>query len=1347
MMSGAAKACGLPVALVCVVLLGACDPEAPGKSGDAGSGADASATLDTNSVDTGGDPGDSGSGPKPGGIDWPCTTPNDCDEPLCLATPEGKRCSTYCGDAACPDGWSCAGQLKGGDATTFCVPTHGLVCRPCNDDATCQASGVSGSRCVPYGDDGGFCGAPCSKHTDCPTGLACRSVVSVTGASSKQCVVPGKTTNTFGVCPCSTAATATGAATSCTIVTGTGPTEKRCKGNRSCGTDGLSECVLVTGDAASCVQTQCLDPITLQPLADGALCDDGRACTKGDACKAGICVSGTSICPCEPGFADCPADTDATNLCRGALYCAATPDAETAYSCLPNPGKTKVCDASLDTPCSKNACVPLAGTCTPTATERTVTICDLPPPAEGKEPGCRVEVLPADAPSAAAASCDDGLPCTTGDACQGGSCSPASTNGCGCQGDADCPDDGDLCNGVPFCDKSGSTWSCKLNPATVVTCDTSTDDACTKTSCQPQDGSCKKAGKPAGTACDDGVACTTGDICDGKGGCTPGTWTCCKSDVDCAKEEDGDLCNGTLFCNLQNGACELNPATVVKCPTVDDTACSQAQCQKASGKCVQTPVNIGNKCSDGNACSDLDTCDDKGQCKPGKDVCPCKIDADCVQYDDGDFCNGTLYCNPIAGPDGTGVCRPNPKSVVVCKTVDDTACRKTSCEKKTGACKAVDLPPTTACDADGTACTTSDSCDGKGTCVPGTLVCVCQTDADCAAKEDGDLCNGTLYCDKTSPGGPACVVNPATLKSCPSVDDTACQKNLCQPKTGACAVTPLPLAAPCDDGEACTGGDGCDGKGACKAGAASLCGCKTDPDCAVFDDGDVCNGGFACKAGACEADNKPLQCDDGNACTDDSCDSKTGCSSSANTLPCEDGDACSGPDVCAGASCKAGPANTCDDGNPCTDDSCDPKSGCANVANVDPCDDGDACTTGEICTNKACAGGAVNGCDDTNPCTDDACDSKTGCSHTANTASCDDGDACTVGDACGNKACVSGVGALCDDGNPCTVDSCVQSSGCTAVPAAEMKICATGPIKACKSSSCVLPCGTGTEAVEVDVDGVKMAACSALAPIWGQRPDSPAGVYSTKTVGTETVVLDSQTKLVWQQGQAAEGLTPADAKTYCDGLEFAGEKDWRLPSVHELASIVDYSVGWPGPTVDKNVFGSTKNTRYWTSTVRAGSSPDVWRVDFDTGGINSWSPDGKFQVRCVRGGGTGLQGARFSLNADKTVVTDALTALQWTRSMVASSKDWTEAKGACTALSLDGSGWRLPTLRELHGLVDTAKDQPAIDGTMFPAATAGQTWTSLGRAGSTTEAWYVNFSIGNAFYTETTGTGNVRCVR
>ena len=212
--------------------------------------------------------------------------------------------------------------------------------------------------------------------------------------------------------------------------------------------------------------------------------------------------------------------------------------------------------------------------------------------------------------SANTASCDDGDPCSDGDNCQGGQCQPGPTSVCGCKTSADCAakEDGNLCNGTLYCDASKV---CKVNPATVVACSESADP-CIVNTCDGKTGSCSSKPAAEGTPCSDGKACTVGDTC-AAGSCAPGTGICCKDTAECAKADDGDLCNGTWFCNKASGACQFNPATVVNCSSVDDTACSKSQCDGKTGTCAAVAFGDGKACDDGNPCTSGDACQ-KGAC-------------------------------------------------------------------------------------------------------------------------------------------------------------------------------------------------------------------------------------------------------------------------------------------------------------------------------------------------------------------------------------------------------------------------------------------------------------------------------------------------------------------------------------------------------------------------------------------------------------------------------------------------------------------------------------------------------------------------------------------------------------
>lgn len=125
--------------------------------------------------------------------------------------------------------------------------------------------------------------------------------------------------------------------------------------------------------------------------------------------------------------------------------------------------------------------------------------------------------------------------------------------------------------------------------------------------------------------------------------------------------------------------------------------------------------------------------------------------------------------------------------------------------------------------------------------------------------------------------------------------------------------------------------------------------------------------------------------------------------------------------------------NCADDFNPCTEDIC-LDGGCQHFPVSAICDDGNLCTLSDACNAGVC-GGVPKDCADTTPCTDDSCNPATGqCIHAANTAPfCDDGNACTLTDTCSGGQCVGSSPRTCDDANPCTNDSCSPATGCVNV--------------------------------------------------------------------------------------------------------------------------------------------------------------------------------------------------------------------------------------------------------------------------------------------------------------------------
>jgi len=112
-------------------------------------------------------------------------------------------------------------------------------------------------------------------------------------------------------------------------------------------------------------------------------------------------------------------------------------------------------------------------------------------------------------------------------------------------------------------------------------------------------------------------------------------------------------------------------------------------------------------------------------------------------------------------------------------------------------------------------------------------------------------------------------------------------------------------------------------------------------------------------------------------------------------------------------------------------------------------------------------------------------------------------------------------------------------------------------------------------------------------------------------------VIDNITKLEWQRMDDGTGRNWDDAWDYCADLPLDNHDDWRLPSITELQSIVDY--GSPSaPLINQVAFTNTINGGYWSAFTRADTSSRAWPVNFNNGIIASLDKTSVFTVRCVR---------------------------------------------------------------------------------------------------------------------------------
>ncbi len=202
-----------------------------------------------------------------------------------------------------------------------------------------------------------------------------------------------------------------------------------------------------------------------------------------------------------------------------------------------------------------------------------------------------------------------------------------------------------------------------------------------------------------------------------------------------------------------------------------------------------------------------------------------------------------------------------------------------------------------------------------------------------------------------------------------------------------------------------------------------------------------------------------------------------------------------------------------------------------------------------------------------------------------------------------------------------------------------------------------------------------------------------------------------------------------DTKAFIDALNagrFGGFDDWRVPSIQELTSIVDY--GRLRSAINTTYFPNTFSSYYWSSTTYASRTDYAWRVDFDYGHDHCDSKSSDYYVRAARGGQSGSF-SHLVINGDGTV-TDTSSGLMWQQA-TEDLKIWGQALARCESLLLaDYSDWRLPNVKELHSIVDYARYNPAINATYFPNTLPSLYWSSTTDAPNTDSAWGVFFLYG-----------------
>jgi len=210
--------------------------------------------------------------------------------------------------------------------------------------------------------------------------------------------------------------------------------------------------------------------------------------------------------------------------------------------------------------------------------------------------------------------------------------------------------------------------------------------------------------------------------------------------------------------------------------------------------------------------------------------------------------------------------------------------------------------------------------------------------------------------------------------------------------------------------------------------------------------------------------------------------------------------------------------------------------------------------------------------------------------------------------------------------------------------------------------------------------------------------------FTVKTVNGQAVVVDNKTFLEWQQTAPSTTYTWENAKNYCSDLVYAGYDDWRLPTPHELFSIIDFSKY--KPIVDTNYFPNITSSSmvFWTSKTWQGETEDpdkefAWTVRLSSStDVYTKEKTSTLNTMCVRGNELPLSSFHTATISGEEVVIDSTTGLMWKSTASGTVTNWSSALKSYENLVYAGySDWRLPTVNELLQLINYDRYNPATD--------------------------------------------------
>ena len=176
---------------------------------------------------------------------------------------------------------------------------------------------------------------------------------------------------------------------------------------------------------------------------------------------------------------------------------------------------------------------------------------------------------------------------------------------------------------------------------------------------------------------------------------------------------------------------------------------------------------------------------------------------------------------------------------------------------------------------------------------------------------------------------------------------------------------------------------------------------------------------------------------------------------------------------------------------------------------------------------------------------------------------------------------------------------------------------------------------------------------------WAMVKDNVTGlIWENKT--NDGTIHDKDNKYTWSDSFGV-GTNTKDFIYALNSSHFGGYSDWRLPTITELAYIINYSVPSSGPTIDTGFFSNTVSSFYWSSTTYAFFTNYAWGVNFYYGYGTNYNKNSSYYVRAVRGGQPGSLGHLVIAPASQDVTKDAATTTFGVSNTGTGTMPWTAA--------------------------------------------------------------------------------------